>query len=774
MVDGLEGRRLLSAQAGDVATPAIVGQNPLNVRAFSYYTRSGARVTMELKGSGNLNGTSVDADGALNVVYGGTNAASKVYVVVGRGTAPLRSIQEASLPTNDYTGIGGQLIGTVLAPQLDLVAGGQINMTSGVGRLQLRSLGANTEIHLRDLPQTFPATTSSRSSLSSSTVSTVSLVGSTTSTSGGGGTVITGTGTSGTGTTGTGTGTNTGTGTTGTGTGTTGTGTGTTGTGTGTGIGTGTGTTGTGTGTTGTGTSASGTGTGAINPIGSLTGLINNPTGIGVISPTAGQSTNNTFTITSTTTVTGGNGNPVAIPPGEEPVEVPSPVGPIAPTSYSFAGRTQTYSNDPTLGGTTLTGVTGQFAATPNLITTPNPANPAPSPQPPGVLIQLNSVNARGGQVGDGQIYGYDAVADSLVRFNAVTGQLLQAFDVGGTPTNVAGVGLGRYGREQVVLLARGTVVQAFDAATGVPVGSFSTAGLAPLGFNAVDGIGFTGTVTTLSDSSASVPVQGQGQGTTDFGIQIGIDVTASINNRVVKTIGKPFVSDNGFSFSGGTTGIPGTNNIYNFGAAGFNAFQAPFRQAGVLTTTGYFIGSPREVTRTVLPSPSNPQGTTPAINFGGTGGRLTGTGTALGSIEQLLAVDQGVANGVNFVRLYAPATLSSAGSVNLQDPDPIVSLSTTFHPELVGSALVDVQGNVQTFQAKKANGLALNVNGNLDLVQITDASNSTIIGQPLGHVQIARKNDVVLVTPNRSVGTRGGVFVVPGLRPVGPLTLPE
>lgn len=781
MIDGLESRRLLSARAGH-AVPAIVGQNPLNVRAFSYYAPSGARVTMELKGNGNLNGTSVDSSGALNLVYGGTNAASKIYVTVSRGTAPLRSVEEASLPKNDYTGIGGQLLGSLLAPQLDLVAGGDINMTSGVGRLQLHSLGADTQVHLRDLPSTFPASTSTtNSNASSTTITNVS------SSNGIGGTGLSGTsGTTGSSTTGT----TTSTGSTATGGGSTGTGTNSSGTipvggsssGT-SGSTTSTGSTSTGGGTLGstggsTGTNSSGTtpvggSSSASSTSGTLTGLINNPSGLGLFNgtPNNAQSTNSTFTVTSTTTVTGGNGNQVKIPPGEEAVALPQPASAVAPTTYTFAGRTQTYSNDAN-GGTTLASVTGQFAATPNLITTPNPANPGPPPQPPGILIQLDSVNAPGGQIGDAQVWAYDAVANALVRFDAVSGAILQAVPVGGTPTNAAGVGLGRNGSELVVLLARGNVVQPFDASTGTALPAFTTNDLAGYGFRSVDGVAFTGTVTVLSDSSASVPV---GQATTDFGVSVGIDVAASIAGGLAVPLGtKSFVTDNGFSYSGASTGLVGSNNVYNFGAAIFDAYQAPFRQAGVLTTTGYYIRSPREVTRVAEPNPSNPQNTTPYVNYGGASGPLTGTGPALGSVEQLLALDAGVSNGVNVVRLLVPSTLTTAGSVNLQDADPLVAISGSFHPELVGSALVDVQGNIQTFSAKKATGLALNDNGNLDLLQINTATNSTVVAQPLSHVQIAHRSNVVLATPNRSVGTRNGVFILTGLRPIGPLTLPS
>jgi hypothetical protein len=91
------------------------------------------------------------------------------------------------------------------------------------------------------------------------------------------------------------------------------------------------------------------------------------------------------------------------------------------------------------------------------------------------------------------------------------------------------------------------------------------------------------------------------------------------------------------------------------------------------------------------------------------------------------------------------------------------------------GSALINVQGNVQTFSANSAQGMVLNVQGNMDLVEIGTTTNSTIVGEPLSHVQMPRRHGtVLLISTARSVQTRNGVIEVPALRTLGTLTLPS
>ena len=70
-----------------------------------------------------------------------------------------------------------------------------------------------------------------------------------------------------------------------------------------------------------------------------------------------------------------------------------------------------------------------------------------------------------------------------------------------------------------------------------------------------------------------------------------------------------------------------------------------------------------------------------------------------------------------------------------------------------------------------------LNNTGYLNLIRIGQISNSTILAQPIGHINTPlsqRSNDVLLIsTNNRDFGTRGGVNkLVAGLYQIGPLSL--
>jgi len=128
--------------------------------------------------------------------------------------------------------------------------------------------------------------------------------------------------------------------------------------------------------------------------------------------------------------------------------------------------------------------------------------------------------------------------------------------------------------------------------------------------------------------------------------------------------------------------------------------------------------------------------------------------------------------------------SLSQRGTITLNTADPISDLSESFRPELNGSAaagtgpaLIDVQGNIQSLRGLTANGLVLNDTGYLNLIKTGQLSNSTILAQPIGHVQTPpaqRTNDVLLIsTDNRDFGKRGGVnTLVANLYQIGPLSL--
>ena len=93
-----------------------------------------------------------------NLVYGGTNAYSKIvsHVKGGNGRAPLASILNGQLIAaerqNSFSGVGGNVIEAVYLNNFDLIAGGNINLTSGVNTLVLDAVGPDTQIHLRELP----------------------------------------------------------------------------------------------------------------------------------------------------------------------------------------------------------------------------------------------------------------------------------------------------------------------------------------------------------------------------------------------------------------------------------------------------------------------------------------------------------------------------------------------------------------------------------------------------------------------------------------------
>ena len=73
--------------------------------------------------------------------------------------------------------------------------------------------------------------------------------------------------------------------------------------------------------------------------------------------------------------------------------------------------------------------------------------------------------------------------------------------------------------------------------------------------------------------------------------------------------------------------------------------------------------------------------------------------------------------------------------------PIALAGLSETFRPDLVGSALIDIQGTVQSIRGSTATGLVLNDTGNLNLVKFKSVTYSTIVGQPVGHIQIRERS---------------------------------
>ena len=427
-------------------------------------------------------------------------------------------------------------------------------------------------------------------------------------------------------------------------------------------------------------------------------------------------------------------------------------------------GRNDQYVTD-SAGGTKLSSIGGTFMPGPNLIE-PSDFSMAGGNRvpPPGVVVTIKHVNggptSKTPPLGDSQIYGYDATANQLIRFDTATGAqtLAIALPPGTSSTGVGGVSLARNGAELVVLVGTGTNVLAYDAVTGVAVGQFSTANLS---IGAVDGIGTGGQTTMVATAATAQNPAGTVQ---------AIDLAgslASADHQAVAT-GSSFSPNREFALAGTITGVPGTGNLYALGSAFFDTAQPNIKQAGILTINPGTGTTPAlaESSRTALTSNGLDL---PAGTNNGVGAYSS---LALGSLDSFLALDTGVVNGQNVVNLFTPNGLTSQGSFKLNDANPLADLSQSFHPELAGTALIDVQGNVQSFTSRTATGMVLNDAGNLNLLQINNASNSTVIGLPFGHVSIPVRNNVSITTNSRLIGTRGDVTVNASQKQVGPLFL--
>jgi hypothetical protein len=288
-------------------------------------------------------------------------------------------------------------------------------------------------------------------------------------------------------------------------------------------------------------------------------------------------------------------------------------------------------------------------------------------------------------------------------------------------------------------------------------VGQFSTTNLS--GFTAVDGIGSTDNRTVLMDSTA-------GPG----GMAQPINVTTSLATGEAVAVGSAFAPQNEFTFAGGLTGIAGQSTLYATGSAFFNTQTPNLQSAGVMAIGISSTGKLSETARKAITNSSGgfindgSIGTTPVFPFGG-----------LGSIDQNLALLTGVSNGQNTVTLYDPTTQTKQGTTTLVDANYLADLSESFRPNLVDSALIDIQGNLQSLRAMRAQGLVLNVQGYANLVKILHNSDSTIVALPFAHAQMPESNrsNVTIYSSKRSVGHRNGVEFDNLTQPVGPLSLP-
>ena len=151
LLEGLEQRLALSQTSGGLSVVAdyspASGVFRHQFQDFYYTTPQGTHVQLKIVGRGSLEGTSVDSDGALHMLFSKTNSYSKIMSSVhgGTGQANLASIFSLDLYNNQaagsLSGIGASVIHTINLPNFNLVAGGVIDVTSGIASLNLNSVG---------------------------------------------------------------------------------------------------------------------------------------------------------------------------------------------------------------------------------------------------------------------------------------------------------------------------------------------------------------------------------------------------------------------------------------------------------------------------------------------------------------------------------------------------------------------------------------------------------------------------------------------------------
>jgi hypothetical protein len=443
-------------------------------------------------------------------------------------------------------------------------------------------------------------------------------------------------------------------------------------------------------------------------------------------------------------------------------------------------GVTLSYASD---GGRSqvLTNVSGSFSAQPNLLETLAPGQQATEPPaPPGIILKANTIGGTPTNINpltDSKIFGYDPTTGQLIRFDlnlkSDTGSVDPTFapiSVPGDPA-VAGVNIAHDGSQLVVLVTSGTTVYAYDAQSGAPVGSFTTA--VP-----VDGVASAGNITVLGSTQINELHMINLQESLQTGKAVGVDSTA------------PFVPQSEVYELGGLTGVAGSNNVYAATGAHFSSLQPTQYQLGISTIGTVAVNATPVGTSTTLAgasttiysvSPLTPQFSLISRTGLLTNGNYTAIsvnpapagqiGETLGSVDQNLALDIGVSGGDNTLKLVSPSSLSTVGTIKLAYPDLLSGLSQSFRTDLGGAAVVDIQGDVQSIRGKSANGLFLNDTGNLATIKIQRVDNSTIVGQPISHITVPSRRNATFLTSDREVGNRNGAMQVPNIKPIGPLS---
>lgn len=403
-------------------------------------------------------------------------------------------------------------------------------------------------------------------------------------------------------------------------------------------------------------------------------------------------------------------------------------------------------------------------------------------------------------RIGNELLAGVDAVNQNLLLFQVLrdptTFALAQANQVGSIKVieqvqeqgNVnlplVGAAVAQYGNtplpapmnvngttQQVVVVGYGNIVQAYSMITGNMVGWFKIP--ANTGITKIDGIAGSGGNIYVTDSkNGALPPQNA--------ITQGFNLTASLDapSKYGVVSGNPLTSPNSFTSKGGLTGVSGVSFIYNAGSAYFDPYTPtnPDAQLGIMKIN--------------VDTNSNLSVNTSAkVN----GSQVAATDYVMGSVDQniLLVNPASAVNSANLTtytaQMYNPTTLASAGSITINtQPNTVISgLSESFYPQLFGSSVIDVKGNLKTFSAVNTNNMVLNVNGIANYTRINDAQNTTIVAHPILHLAVSwkPKSNVNIISSARPTdtttggksrpGTRGGVQIVKKLPIIGPLVTP-
>ncbi|WP_165246218.1 hypothetical protein [Paludisphaera soli] len=416
-----------------------------------------------------------------------------------------------------------------------------------------------------------------------------------------------------------------------------------------------------------------------------------------------------------------------------------------------------------------LAGSDGEFISAGDFALQSDTRDPGPPPPPPGVVLTIDNIRGNLPVVPDLQtdprIFGYDPVTGRVLRFqvnlNQGTGVVDTAFApiaVAGAPEDV-GVALGKVGRRQVLVVNTGTTASVYDATYGTGLGSFTV----PAGFSETAS---TDSLTVIGSTAANQLLQ--------------VDLASSLAAGTVvapPANPAPYTPPAGVSLLGGITGLPGSFQVYSTVGAAFNTLQPLQDQLGYLnvaavTTTTDPQGGLNLVNRF---STTQLQAFAPGGNYTPIpGGNPNDVGTSVGSIDRSIAVNTGLANGAsapNTIQLFSQQTQTRRGTVVLDYGNQLSDLSEGFRPDLAGSVLIDVQGTIQSIRGTTADGMVLNNAGLLNLVSFQQVTNSAIVGEPVGHIRINRRDNVTISSTARSVAGRGGVTFVPALQQIGPLS---